>query len=57
MSNDIYYFSMTKQVFTCSLDEKTVQKIRDSTRNSSFRNKSHLVEEAILKFLRGKKWD
>jgi metal-responsive CopG/Arc/MetJ family transcriptional regulator len=40
-----------KQVFTCSLDEKTVQKIREATRESSFRNKSHLVEEAILKFL------
>jgi len=40
-----------KQVFTCSLDEKTVKRIRDATRESSFRNKSHLVEEAILRFL------
>ncbi|MBT3298400.1 hypothetical protein HN385_05725 [archaeon] len=42
-----------KQVFTISLEESTVQKIRDQTRNSSFRNKSHLVEVAILKFLEG----
>ena len=40
-----------KQVFTISLDEELVQKIRDHSRNSSFRNKSHLVEEAIKKFL------
>ena len=40
-----------KQVFTISLDEELVQKIRNSTRDSAFRNKSHLVEEAIKKFL------
>ena len=42
-----------KQVFTCSLDEALVEKIRSVTRNSSFKNKSHLVEEAIRKFLGG----
>ncbi|MBS3123654.1 hypothetical protein J4437_03375 [Candidatus Woesearchaeota archaeon] len=45
-----------KQIFTCSLDEELVIKIRDRTRESSFRNKSHLVEEAIKKFLE-EKWD
>lgn len=45
-----------KQVFTCSLDEETVAKIREATRKSSFRNKSHLVEEALVRFLEGK-WD
>jgi hypothetical protein len=40
-----------KQTFTCSLDEETVAKIREHARVSSFRNKSHLVEEAVLKFL------
>ncbi|MFA6460882.1 MAG: ribbon-helix-helix protein, CopG family [Candidatus Woesearchaeota archaeon] len=43
-----------KQVFTCSLDERTVQKIREAARERTFRNKSHLVEEAILKFLEDK---
>ncbi len=41
-----------KQTFTCSLDEQTVARIRKATRESvSFRNKSHLVEAALLKFL------
>ncbi|MFH1440218.1 MAG: hypothetical protein ABIG89_06620 [Candidatus Woesearchaeota archaeon] len=40
-----------KHTFTCSLELETIQKIRDMARKSSFRNKSHLVEEAIIKFL------
>ncbi len=43
-----------KQVFTISIDEQLVQKIREFTRDSSFRNKSHLVEEAIKRFLEGR---
>ena len=39
-----------KQTLTISIDEALVQKIRDRTRESSFRNKSHLVEEAVKKF-------
>ncbi len=35
-----------KQTFTISIDEALVQRIREKTRESSFRNKSHLVEEA-----------
>ena len=42
-----------KQVFTCSLDEQTVQKIREATREGPYRNKSHYVEAALLKFLEG----
>ncbi len=41
-----------KQVFTCSLDEQTVEKLRRFAKSSSFRNKSHVVEEALLKFLK-----
>jgi len=44
-----------KQTFTCSMDEETVARIRERARESSFRNKSHLVEEAILKFLEVRK--
>ena len=44
-----------KQVFTCSLDEELVVKLRECTRLSSFRNKSHLVETALEEFL--KQWD
>tara|TARA_Y100000310_G_C20695365_1_gene825310 strand:+ start:348 stop:479 length:132 start_codon:yes stop_codon:yes gene_type:complete len=40
-----------KQIFTISIDEELVKKIRDFARNSSFRNKSHLVEEAIKEYL------
>ena len=40
-----------KQVFTVSMDEETVKKIREYTRKSSFRNKSHVVEEAVLRFM------
>ncbi len=39
-----------KQVFTVSLDEETVKRVRAAYRGR-FRNKSHRVEEAILKFL------
>lgn len=42
-----------KQVFTVSLEESTVAKIRASARRGSFRNKSHFVETAILRFLEG----
>ena len=40
-----------KQVLTTSIDEELVEKIKDHIKESSFRNKSHLVEEAIKKFL------
>lgn len=43
-----------KQVFTISVDEKLVQRIRQVSRERRFRNKSHFVEEAIIKFLENK---
>lgn len=42
-----------KQVFTVSLDEELVARIREMKGKGSFRNKSHLVEEAIKRFLEG----
>jgi predicted transcriptional regulator len=44
-----------KQVFTISLDEDLAAKIREKARTLHFRNKSHLVEEAIIEFLEGLK--
>ena len=43
-----------KHIVSVSLDEETIAKIREILRNSSFRNKSHVVEEAIRKFWEGK---
>jgi len=43
-----------KQVFTISMDEELVMKIRQYTRESSFQNKSQMVEEAVKQFLRVK---
>ena len=38
-----------KHVVSVSLDEETIVKIREILRKSTFRNKSHVVEEAIRK--------
>ena len=38
-----------KHVVSVSLDESTIVKLREILRTRSFRNKSHIVEEAILK--------
>ena len=43
-----------KQTFTVSIDEELVEKIRRVSRESAFRNKSHLVEEAVKRFLEDK---
>tara|TARA_Y100000310_G_C20097897_1_gene541327 strand:- start:326 stop:457 length:132 start_codon:yes stop_codon:yes gene_type:complete len=40
-----------KQVLTTSIDEELVDKIRDFVKHGSYRNKSHLVEEAIKRLL------
>jgi metal-responsive CopG/Arc/MetJ family transcriptional regulator len=45
-----------KQTLTASVDVELVQKIREVARESSFRNKSHLVEEALKWFLEGREW-
>lgn len=43
-----------KHVVAVSLDEETIKKIREMLRKSSYRNRSHVVEEAIKeKFERG----
>ena len=39
-----------KNIASVSLDEDTIVKIREILRKSSFRNKSHVVEEAIRQF-------
>ena len=40
-----------KQIFTISIDEELVKKIRGTAKHSQFRSKSHLVEQAIKEFL------
>jgi len=44
-----------KHIVSVSLDEETIIKIREILRNkdNSFRNKSHVVEEAIKKLHKG----
>jgi len=37
-----------KHIVSVSLDESTVKKIMALRRNKRFRNKSHVVEEAII---------
>jgi len=39
-----------KHVVSVSLDEETIVKIREMLRNSNYRNKSHVVEEAVKRF-------
>ncbi len=42
-----------KHVVSVSLDEKTIIEIREKLRGGKYRNKSHLVETAILELLNG----
>jgi Arc/MetJ-type ribon-helix-helix transcriptional regulator len=42
-----------KHVISVSVDEDTIFKIRDILRNSNFRNKSHVVEEAVRRMSDG----
>jgi metal-responsive CopG/Arc/MetJ family transcriptional regulator len=44
-----------KRIVSISLDEDTVRKISEILRNTSLRNKSHVVEEAVKKFWEGKR--
>jgi len=39
-----------KHIISVSVDEDTIFKLRDILRTRSFRNKSHIVEEAIKCF-------
>lgn len=42
-----------KHVVSVSLDKSTIEKIQDILRKKNFRNKSHIVEEAVRKFWEG----
>ena len=42
-----------KKIVSVSLDEETILKIDEILSKSSFRNKSHVVEEAVKKLHRG----
>ncbi|MCK4588873.1 MAG: ribbon-helix-helix protein, CopG family [Nanoarchaeota archaeon] len=44
-----------KHVVSVSLDKETVFKIQDILRKKGFRNKSHIVEEAVRKLWEGDK--
>lgn len=44
-----------KQVVSIALDENTVLRLKERFGKGGFRNKSHLVEEAILEFIENKK--
>ena len=41
-----------KHILSVSLDEATIAKLRSAAKNG-YRNTSHFVEEAVLKFLEG----
>ena len=40
-----------KQKISISLDEITIEKLKDFILDGSFRNKSHLIEFALIKFI------
>lgn len=42
-----------KHVVSVSLDEDTIKKIRQLLREKPFRNKSHVVEEAVKELFGG----
>ncbi|MFH1063522.1 MAG: ribbon-helix-helix protein, CopG family [Candidatus Woesearchaeota archaeon] len=44
-----------KQVFTVSIDATLAEQVKQRASESEFRNKSHLVEEAIKRFLEAKR--
>jgi len=39
-----------KHIISASVEEKTIEKIRNLLRSKRFRNKSHVVEQAILNY-------
>lgn len=41
-----------KRKISVSLDEKTIEKLGDYILDESFRNKSHVIEFAIKKFMK-----
>jgi len=45
-----------KAKISVSLNEETILKILEKLREDRFRNKSHIVEYALKRFLDEKKW-
>jgi metal-responsive CopG/Arc/MetJ family transcriptional regulator len=45
------FIIMAKERISVTIDEKTNKILDDLLKNRRFRNKSHLVEEAILKYI------
>ncbi|MEK6792645.1 MAG: ribbon-helix-helix domain-containing protein [Nanoarchaeota archaeon] len=43
-----------KRKISVSLDEKTLEKIEEYMLDESFRNKSHVIEFALIKFIKEK---
>ena len=41
-----------KQKLSISIDKETVRVIEDKVKEGSFRNKSHIIEYALMQFLR-----
>ena len=46
-----------KRKISVSIEEDTIEKLEDYVNSGSFRNKSHVVEFAIGKFIQGDKND
>jgi Arc/MetJ-type ribon-helix-helix transcriptional regulator len=44
-----------KRKVSVSIEENTIEKLEDYVRDGSFRNKSHVVEYAINKFMEERK--
>jgi Arc/MetJ-type ribon-helix-helix transcriptional regulator len=42
-----------KYIVSVSLDQETIIKIRECLRNSSFKSKSRVVEEAVKRYWKG----
>ncbi len=44
-----------KQKISVTIDEKTIQKVEDRLKEGLFRNKSHIIEYSLNKFLENRK--
>jgi Arc/MetJ-type ribon-helix-helix transcriptional regulator len=44
-----------KKKISISIDEKTIEKLEELMKDSSFRNKSHALELALTKLIEGRK--
>ncbi len=48
---------MAKQKISITLDEETLKLVEAMLENKAFRNRSHLVEFILDKYLEKNKWD